>query len=107
MKEESGNPSNEAGLHEYVDAEFTVEGLESPGREQALRDALAKLPGLEQLSFFHGKVMAHYEPVLLSEKKLAEAIRGAGFQISEEHVTDSSPLTDAFAEKDTPPDNVS
>ncbi|MEN3370331.1 MAG: hypothetical protein V7609_2474 [Verrucomicrobiota bacterium] len=100
------DPSNEAGLHEYVDAEFTVTGLESPSREKALRDALEKLPGLENLSIFHGRVMAHYEPVLLSRKHLEEAIQRAGFQISETHATDSSPMTDAFAEQNQPPENT-
>ena len=88
--------SNESGLHEYVDAEFSVDGLESPVREKALRDALEQLPSLEGLSILHGKVTVHYEPVLFSEKKLEEVILRAGFQISEAHVTPSSPLTDAL-----------
>ena len=95
---------DEAGLHEYVDAEFTVAGLESPSRERELRDALEKLPGLKSLTIFHGRVMAHYEPVLLSQKQLEEAIQGAGFQISETHAADSSPMTDAFAEKNKSPE---
>ena len=106
MNEKQTDPPDEAGLHEYVDAEFTVAGLESPSREKALRDALEKLPGLESLSIFHGRVMAHYEPVLLSQKHLEEAIQRAGFQISETHATDSSPMTDAFAEKDKPPETT-
>ncbi|MDQ3621061.1 MAG: heavy-metal-associated domain-containing protein [Verrucomicrobiota bacterium] len=100
------DPANEAGLHEHVDAEFSVEGLESPGREKALRDALGKLSGLESLSISRGKVMAHYEPVLLSRKQLEEAIQQAGFQISETHSAASSPLTDAFAEENNPPENT-
>jgi hypothetical protein len=103
MEEKQTDPSDEAGLHEYVDAEFTVDGLESPSREKGLRDALEKLPGLASLSIFHGKVMAHYEPVPLSRKHLEEAIQGAGFQISETHVADSSPMTDAFAKENKPP----
>lgn len=99
------DPASEAALHEYVDAEFTVDGLESPSREKALRDALEKLPGLEKLSIFHGKMTAHYEPVLLSRKQLEEAIQGAGFQISETHSTASSPLTDALAEDRKSPAN--
>jgi hypothetical protein len=105
MDEKGTDPPNGAGLHEYVDAEFTVAGLESPSREKGLRDALEKLPGLEHLSIFHGRVMAHYEPVLLSRKHLKEAIQRAGFQISETHAADSSPLTDAFAEENKLPPN--
>ncbi len=103
---DKADPSNEPGLHEYVDAEFTIEGLESPSREKALHDALEKLPGLESLSISHGKVTAHYEPVLLSRKQLEEAIQSAGFQISETHSTASSPMTDAFAKENKPPENT-
>ena len=106
MNEKQTDPSDEAGLHEYVDAEFTVAGLESPSREKALRDALEKIPGLESLTIFHGRLTAHYEPVLLSRKHLEEAIQGAGFQISEAHAADSSPMTDAFAEKIKPPETT-
>jgi hypothetical protein len=104
MNEKQADPPDETGLHEYVDAEFTVAGLESPGREKALRDALKKLPGLESLGILHGRVMAHYEPVILSRKRLEEAIQSAGFQISETHAADSSPMTDAFARENKPPE---
>src|SRR5437764_13610673 len=104
MNERPADPPTEPGLHEYIDAEFTVAGLESPSREKGLRDALEKLPGLESLDISHGKVMAHYEPVLLSRKQLEEAIQHAGFQISETHATASSPVIDAFAEENKPPE---
>ena len=88
--------ASEPGLHEYVDAEFTIEGLDSARAETALRDALEKIPGLESLSILHGKVIAHYEPVFLSGKLLEEAMQRAGFRITEAKTTPSSPLTDAF-----------
>jgi len=97
------DPADQAGLHEYVDAEFTVAGLESPSREKVLQEALDKLPGLKRLSISNGKVMAHYEPVVLAKKQLEAAIQQAGLQISETHTTPSSPLTDAFAEEGGPP----
>jgi hypothetical protein len=106
MPEKRTDPPNEAGLHEYVDAEFTVAALELPNREKGLRDALEELPGLESYSISHGKVMAHYEPVLLSQKQLEEAIHRAGFQISEIHAAASSPVTDAFAEKNKTPETI-
>ena len=106
MDNKPPEPPDETGLHEYVDAEFTVAGLESPSREKELCDALKKLPGLESFSIFHGRLMAHYEPVLLSRKHLEEAIQRAGFQISETHATDSSPMTDAFAEENKPPETT-
>lgn len=100
------DPPNEAGLHEYVDAEFTVAGLESPSREKALRDALEKLTGLESLSISSGRLMAHYEPALLTRKQLEEAIQHAGFQISETHAAAASPVTDAFAKEIKPPETT-
>ena len=105
MEEKPTDPVNEAGLHEFVDAEFTVVGLESPSQEKALQDALKTVPGLESLSIFHGKVMVHYEPVRLSRKQLEEAIQRAGFQISESDATASSPLTEAFTEESKQPEN--
>ena len=105
MDKKQIDPPDEPGLHEYVDAEFTVAGLESPSKQKALHDALKTLSGLESLSISHGKVMVHYEPVRLSRKQLEEAIQRAGFQISEAHATDSSPMTDAFAQEDKPPKN--
>src|SRR3954464_15973595 len=106
MDEKPSDPAKEPGLHEYVDAEFIVAGLESPSREKTLRDTLQKLPGLENLNISHGKVTAHYEPVLLSKKQLEEVIEGGGFQISEMHATASSPLTDAFAEENKTSDTI-
>jgi hypothetical protein len=103
MDEKLTDSANETGLHEYVDAEFTVAGLESPSDEKGLREALDKVPGLESHSISHGRLMTHYEPVLLSQKQLEETIQRAGFQISETHATASSPVTDAFVEKNKPP----
>lgn len=80
-----------------------MDGLESPSREKELHDALEKLSGLESFDISHGKLTAHYEPVLLSVKQLEEAIQRAGFQITETHSTASSPMTDAFTEEDKPP----
>jgi len=105
MDEKPANASSEAVLHEYVDTEFRVEGIESPAREKALSDAVKKLSGLAKFSIFHGTMTAHYDPVLLSRKRLEEVIRGAGFQISETHAAASSPLTDAFTEENKPATN--
>src|SRR3954462_3931530 len=75
MEEKPTDSSNEAGLHEYVDAEFIVAGLESPSREKTLRDTLQKLQGLEKLNISHGKVTAHYEPVLLVPSRFPQLCR--------------------------------
>ena len=99
MDKEPSDSASEHGLHEYVDAEFTVEGLESPSREQTLHETLENLSGVAQLSILHGKVLVNYDPVLLSGEKLEETIRSAGFRISEERSAASSPLTDAFTDE--------
>jgi hypothetical protein len=104
MEEKPIAPSDEAGLHEYVDAEFTVIDLQSPKKEKALQDILKPLPGLESLSISHGKVMVHYEPVRLSRKQIEEAIQRAGFQISETEAGASSPMTEAFTQKTKQPE---
>ena len=99
MKEDSGAPSNEASLHEYTDADFAVAGLESPSREKELHEALEGLSGVKSIIIRQGKVTVHYEPVFTSEKKIEEAMRAAGFHISEAHVAPASSLTNAFADK--------
>ena len=88
--------ANEAGLHEYIDAEMTVAGLETPAQQTTLRELLSKMQGVQSVSIFGGKLAINYEPVFVSEKQLAAAVRGAGFQVSDEHLTPSSAMTDAF-----------
>src|SRR2546423_7403116 len=99
MNEKPPKPPSDPGLHEYVDAEFTIEGLKLPSDEKILCDTLEKLRGLNKFSLRRGNMTAHYDPVLLSRKRLEEAIEGAGFHISKTHVTASSPLTDALTEE--------
>ena len=106
MDEKPADPSSDAGLHEYVDAEFTVVDLQSPNKEKALQDILKPLPGLESLSISHGKVMVHYEPVRLSRKQIEEAIQRGGFQISETEAAAASPLTEALTKENKQPENT-
>src|SRR3954451_9552416 len=106
MEEKPTDSSNEAGLHEYVDAEFTVIGLQSPNKEKALQDILNTLRGLESVNISNGKVMAHYEPVRLSRKQIEQTIKDAGFQISEKKAAASSPLTETFTEESKHPENT-
>jgi copper chaperone CopZ len=103
MEEKPAIARSEAGLHEFVDAEFAVIDLESPSKEKALQDTLKTLPGLESLSISHGKVTVRYEPVRLSRKQIEEAIQRAGFQISEAEAVASSPLTEALSEENKQP----
>lgn len=88
-----------AGLHEYVDAEFTIADFATPAQEKTLHDAIKGLPGLEKVSIGHGKVSVEYEPVLLSRQKLEEVIQRAGFRIAETEAAPASSLTDAFSDR--------
>jgi cation transport ATPase len=90
--------TQDSGLHEYVDAGFVVDGLESPASEKELRDKLGKLNGVKDLSILRDKVTVRYEPATVSEKAI-EAIRNAGLQIREAQGTQSSPLTNALTEQ--------
>ena len=105
MDEKPVNPLDEAGLREYVDVEFTVEGLKSPAEEKALSDVLEKLSGVDKFSIRRGNMIVHYDPVFLSRKQLEEAIQGAGFRVSEGSAAVSSPLTDALTEENKPKQN--
>jgi len=97
-QEQPSQAASEAVLHQYVDAEFRLNGLESPAREQELRLKLESFPGVKGLTIFEGQVIAHYEPAVTSEKQLEDAIRATGFEICESHLTSSSILTNVLAE---------
>lgn len=97
MAEES---ASEAALHEYVDAQIIVADLKTPAQEQTLRDLLGKIDGVKNVSVRGETISVHYEPVSVSEKELHAAIEQAGFRITKEQVTSSSPMTDAFTPHD-------
>jgi len=99
MDETPPDAAKDSALHEYVDAEVAVDGLENPGQEKTLYTALEPLPGVQSVSIAGGKVAVHYEPVRITKAQLIEAIQGAGFRIAQVELGPSSPLTDIFASK--------
>lgn len=93
--------ASEAGLHEYVDAQIVVADLKTPAQEQTMRDLLEKIDGVKALSIRGQTISVNYEPVIVSEKELHAAIERAGFKVTKEQVTSSSPMTDAFTPHDS------
>ncbi len=95
---QASQPSADAGLHEFVDVEFTITALDTPAKEKIVIDALKDLPSVRSLSIAKGKVSFTYEPVLFSRRKLLQAIACAGFQIADIEAAPASALIDAFLE---------
>jgi copper chaperone CopZ len=82
--------------HEYVDAEISVAGLETPSDEQALHSALDGLDGIKTLRISRGLVAVEYDPLQITKARLSEAITRAGFRVAEVESGLASPISDAL-----------
>jgi copper chaperone CopZ len=82
--------------HEYVDAEISVIGLETPADEQTLNSVLSKLDGIQNLRIERGLVAVEYDPLQITKVKISEAIGGAGFRVAEVESGLASPISDAL-----------
>jgi copper chaperone CopZ len=89
-------PTEESGLHEYIDTELVIEDLKTPTQEKALYDTLEKLKGVHNVTIKNEKVSVRYEPVRVTEEAIVAAIEGAGFRIADQHSAPASPMTDAL-----------
>ena len=85
--------------HDFVDAEFSVAGLETPSAEKALESVLSGLDGIENLRISAGKVVVEYDPVRITKARISEAINGAGFRVAEVESGLASPIADALHEE--------
>ena len=85
--------------HDFIDAEISVAGLETPADEQALSSALSGLDGVEKLRISRGKVAVEYDPLRVTKAKLGEAVRGAGFRVVGVESGLASPISDALHEE--------
>ena len=85
--------------HEFIDAEISVEGLETPADEQALNAALSGLDGIENLRISRGMVVVEYDPLRITKVKLGEAISRAGFRVTDVESGLASPISDALHEE--------
>ena len=82
--------------HDFIDAEISVAGLETPADEQMLTSALSGLDGIDNLRISTGKVAVEYDPVRITKARLSEAITAVGFRVVEVESGLASPISDAL-----------
>jgi hypothetical protein len=92
------SPFETDSLHEFVEVEMRLKGLEDPVRARALLDLLQELKGVKEVAIDGDKVALAYEPVSITREELSERIRGAGFQIGSVETAAASPVADALAQ---------
>ena len=93
-------PASDPAPHDFIDAEITVAGLDSPADEQALNSALSGLEGIQTLSISGGKVAVEYDPVRITKARIGEVIGRAGFRVAEVESAAASPLGDALQKEE-------
>jgi copper chaperone CopZ len=96
----SDQPDPDTTPHDYIDAEISVAGLETPSDEQALSSVLSGLDGIKSLQISVGKIAVEYDPVRITKRRLGEAIKGAGFRVREVESGLASPISDALHKDD-------
>ena len=89
-------PTPDSVPHEYIDAEISVAGLETPADEQALSSALSGLDGIQTLNISRGKVAVEYDPIRITKAQLSEVISRAGFHVAEVESGPASSIADAL-----------
>jgi hypothetical protein len=85
--------------HEYIDAEFTIEGLASAVDEQKLLQAFTNREGIRSMALSGQKLIVEYEPVLIHKTQIVAAIKAAGFRVGEVESAPASPIVDAIFEE--------
>jgi hypothetical protein len=89
----------DAALHEFIDAEISVEGLKSPGDEQTLLSALTGQEGVKRAELSGRKLLVEYEPVRIVKARILELVTAAGFRVIEVESAQASPVIDALHEQ--------
>ena len=74
------NPSTDqpSGAEDFIEAEIEAEKMDSPTAEIEIRAALEKMPGVQEFTFGKNKLSVRYDPTLVSEKKISDAIAAVG-----------------------------
>ena len=80
-------------LTELIDAEFFVEGADTPTGEQRLRDALQH-DGIDELTVAHGRVDIRYDPITVNKAEFIHIIEAAGFRVNHVETAATSPVVD-------------
>ena len=88
--------------HDYIDAEFMVEGLSSPTDEQKLLQAFTDREGVQSAVLSRGTLSLKYEPVFIHKTQIVEAINRAGFRVAGVESALDSPIDDAIFEEGPP-----
>ena len=97
MDDKKRDVADDSSLHEYIDAEISLDPLATPPQEKILHISLERLPGVKNVTIVDGKVAVRYEPVQVTKRELVQAIQSAGFHTTEVESGSASSLTDAFA----------
>jgi hypothetical protein len=85
--------------HDYIDADFTIEGLASPVDEQKLLQAFTGREGIRSLTLSGSKLMVEYEPVYIHKTQIVAAIQAAGFRVGDVESAPASPIVEAIFEE--------
>jgi hypothetical protein len=85
--------------HDYIDAEFTIEGLASPVEEQQLLDAFNGREGVKSMVIFGKKLVVEYEPVLIHKTQIVATINEAGFRVAGVESAPAAPIVEAMFEE--------
>jgi copper chaperone CopZ len=93
-------PTPDPVPHEFIDAEISVAGLETPADEQTLTSALSGLDGIQTLNISKGKVAVEYDPICVTKAQLSEVISRAGFRVAEVESGRASSIADAVHKVD-------
>jgi hypothetical protein len=88
--------------HDFIDAEFTIDGLTSAVEEQQLLQAFAGREGIKSMSLSGQKLVVAYEPVLIHKTQIVAAIKGAGFRVADIESAPASPIVEAMFEDSAP-----
>ena len=93
-------------LQTWMDAQVSVEGLDSPEDQPRLQSLITAMPGVAESSFADGIIAIRYDPERTTQAEICEAIVHAGFTVSAVESAPASPIIDALREQaDEPGDN--
>ena len=97
-------PPDDPTPHEFIDAEMSVDGIETPADEKALNTALSGLAGIRNLTIAEGKISVEYDPVEITKARLTEVITRSGYRIADVVTAPASPISDALHPESPGPD---
>lgn len=85
------SPSSTEALHDFMEEEIKIDGLENAAREKDLGTALQSLDGVRNVTVSSGTVSVTYDPTAISAKEIHARIRQEGFTPGEREIAPSAP----------------